>query len=162
MGQMGKPSKTNLDAGTSHGDHARVTFLFYVFVQSSHVLDRLCSDAELIRSMWNRYDEKEMGSKVISLLVTALKRLVTEKPALLGICAQMGGIGIHSDPSPSPSGTGASGAAAYGLDMAGRVASATVSGVVGMIGGIGGLSLHGSSMKLQWYVLHCSQTCRGC
>ncbi len=110
--------------------------------------------------MWNRYDEKEMGSKVISLLVTALKRLVTEKPALLGICAQMGGIGIHSDPSPSPSGTGASGAAAYGLDMAGRVASATVSGVVGMIGGIGGLSLHGSSMKLQWYVLHCSQTCR--
>ena len=39
--------------------------------------------------MWNRYDEKEMGSKVISLLVTALKRLVTEKPALLGVCTQM-------------------------------------------------------------------------
>ena len=124
------------------------------------MLDRLCSDAELIRSMWNRYDEKEMGSKVISLLVTALKRLVTEKPALLGVCTQMGGVGVHSDPSPSPSGTGASGAAAYGLDMAGRVASATVSGVVGMIGGTGGLSLHGSSMKLQWYVLYCSQTCR--
>jgi hypothetical protein len=40
--------------------------------------------------------------------------------------------------------------------MAGRVAtaaSATVSGVVGMIGGGGGLSLHGSAMKLQWYVI---------
>lgn len=102
--------------------------------------------------MWNRYDAQDSGSKVISSLVTALKRLVTEKPALLGVGTQMGGVGVQSDPSPSPSGTGAAGAAAYGLDMAGRVASATVSGVVGMIGGTGGLSLHGSSMKLQWYV----------
>ena len=41
--------------------------------------------------------------------------------------------------------------AAYGL---GRVPSATVSGVVGMMGsGGGGLSLQGSAMKLQWSVL---------
>lgn len=59
----------------------------------------------------------------------------------------MAGIGLQSEASP------ASSAAAYGLDMAGRVASATVSGVVGMIGsGGGGLSLHGSTMKLQWLV----------
>ena len=63
----------------------------------------------------------------------------------------MGGIGVQSEASP------ASSAAAYGLDMAGRVASATVSGVVGMIGsGGGGLSLHGSTMKLQWSVSHLS------
>jgi hypothetical protein len=63
----------------------------------------------------------------------------------------MAGIGVQSDASP------ASSAAAYGLDMAGRVASATVSGVVGMIGsGGGGLSLHGSTMKLQWSVSHLS------
>ena len=63
----------------------------------------------------------------------------------------MGGVGVQSDSSPAAS------AAAYGLDMAGRVASATVSGVVGMIGsGGGGLSLQGSTMKLQWSVSHFS------
>ena len=57
----------------------------------------------------------------------------------------MGSVGVQSNSSP------ASSAAAYGLDMAGRVASATVSGVVGMIGfGGGGLSLTGLTMKLQW------------
>ena len=63
----------------------------------------------------------------------------------------MAGIGVQPEASP------ASSAAAYGLDMAGRVASATVSGVVGMIGsGGGGLSLHGSTMKVQWSVSHLS------
>lgn len=82
--------------------------------------------------------------------MTALKRLVTEKPALLGVGSQMFGVGIQSESTTSLSG--------YGLDvggMAGRVAtaaSATVSGVVGMMGSSGGLSLHGSAMKLQWYV----------
>lgn len=65
----------------------------------------------------------------------------------------MGGIGVQSESSSSSNATGAVGAAAYGLDMAGRVASATVSGVVTMIGGEAGLSSYGSSMKLQWYVL---------
>lgn len=102
--------------------------------------------------MWDRYDAQQSGSKVISSLITALKRLVTEKPAVLGVGTQMGGVAVHSESISSPSGSGASGAAAYGLDMAGRVASATMSGVVGMIAGGGGLSLHGSSMKLQWYV----------
>jgi len=111
--------------------------------------NRLCSDAELIRNMWDRYDAQDAGSKALSSLITALKRLVTEKPALLGQSLQMGGIGSQVDSSP----LGASGAAAYGLDMAGRMASATVSGVAGMIGvGGAGLSVQGSSMKLQWSV----------
>ena len=112
---------------------------------------RLCNDAELIRNIWDCYDASRSGSKALTSLITALKRLVTEKPAVLGIGSQMAGIGVQSDSSP------ASSAAAYGLDMAGRVASATVSGVVGMIGsGGGGLSLQGSTMKLQWSVLHLS------
>ena len=98
--------------------------------------------------MWDCYDAPKASSKALTSLITALKRLVTEKPAILGIGSQMGGIGVQSEPSS------ASSAAAYGLDMAGRVASATVSGVVGMIGsGGGGLSLQGSAMKLQWSVL---------
>lgn len=99
-----------------------------------------------MRNVWERYDSVgDTGSKVFTDLITALKRLVTEKPSLLGSGSQMGGIGVHQD-------SGTLGAGSYGLDMAGRVASATVSGVVGMIGsGGGGLSLHGSSMKLQWY-----------
>jgi hypothetical protein len=84
---------------------------------------------------------------VITSLVTALKRLVTEKPALLGVGSQMFGVGVHSDGGSSSS---------YGLDVGGMAgivataASATVSGVVGMIGSSGGLSLQGSAMKLQW------------
>jgi protein MON2 len=98
--------------------------------------------------MWDCYDAPKASSETLTSLITALKRLVTEKPAILGMVSQMGGIGVQSEPSS------ASSAVAYGLDMAGRVASATVSGVVGMIGsGGGGLSLQGSAMKLQWSVL---------
>lgn len=109
----------------------------------------MCSDAELIRNIWDRYDAQESGSKALTSLITALKRLVTEKPNLLGTSSQMGGIGLQSDSTTSPGG-----AAAYGFDMAGRVASATVSGVAGIIGvGGAGLSLQGSSMKVQWCVI---------
>ncbi|KIJ91398.1 hypothetical protein K443DRAFT_115078 [Laccaria amethystina LaAM-08-1] len=111
-------------------------------VLSMEIMRGLCSDAGLMRNVWERYDSGNTGSKVFTDLITALKRLVTEKPSLLGSGSQMGGIGVQQD-------SGTSGAG-YGLDMAGRVASATVSGVVGMIGsGGGGLSLQGSSMKLQ-------------
>jgi len=102
--------------------------------------------------MWDRYDAQDTGSKAVSSLITALKRLVTEKPALLGIGGQMGGVGVQAESSLSSGASGPTSAAAYGLDMAGRVASATVSTVSGIIGaGGGGLSLQTSSMKLQWY-----------
>lgn len=110
-----------------------------------------------MRNVWDRYDAQNAGSNVFSTLVSALKRLVTEKPALLGVGSQMSGVGVsssdshsHYGMSPSASGSG------YGLDvggMAGMVAtaaSATVSNVVGMMGSNAGLSLQGSTMKLQW------------
>lgn len=98
-----------------------------------------------MRSFWERYDAEESGSNVFTSLITALKRLVTEKPALLGVNSQMFGVGV-------PSG----GDANYGLDVGGvagmvaTAASATVSGVAGLIGTGAGLSVQGSSMKLQW------------
>ncbi|KAG1726836.1 hypothetical protein EDB19DRAFT_1897612 [Suillus lakei] len=104
-------------------------------------------DAELVRNIWDRYDAQQTGSKVFSSLIVALKRLVTEKPALLGVSAQMMGVGIsHGGDSATPSGSN------YGLDVAGMVAtaaSATVSGVVGIIGSGIGLSVQNSAMKLQ-------------
>ena len=108
---------------------------------------RLCIDAELIRNVWDRYDGGNSGSKVFNSLVAALKRLVTEKPALLGVGSQMFGVGV-------PPQSGAS--EGYGLDVGGvagmvaNAASATVSSVAGMIGSEAGLSVQGSAMKLQW------------
>lgn len=97
-----------------------------------------------MRNVWARYDAEDSGSKVFSALIAALRRLVTEKPALLGVNTQMLGVGV-----PHPEG-----ASGYSLDgVAGIVANAataTVSGMVGMIGGEAGLSVQTSAMKLQW------------
>jgi len=98
-----------------------------------------------MRSFWERYDAQETGSNVFTSLITALKRLATEKPVLLGVSSQMSGVGVLS-----------SGDSNYGHDVGGvagmvaTAASATVSGVAGLIGTGGGLSVQGSSMKLQW------------
>ncbi|THH00569.1 hypothetical protein EW026_g1995 [Hermanssonia centrifuga] len=106
-------------------------------------------DAELMRNVWARYDAEESGSKVFTSLITALKRLITEKPAVLGVSSQMLGVGVPSHGSSSD------GAAGYGLDVGGvagmvaNAASATMSNVVGMMGPEAGLSLQGSVMKLQ-------------
>ncbi|TDL18222.1 hypothetical protein BD410DRAFT_900985 [Rickenella mellea] len=125
-------------------------------VLAMEIIRGLCNDAELMRGVWNRYDAQNAGSKVFTSLITALKRLVTEKPALLGVSTQMFGIGVASNPSESSglpaSGSGGSG---YGFDlgsvagMVANAASATVSGVVGMMGTEHGLSVAGSAMKLQ-------------
>lgn len=129
----------------------------------------LCSHAEFMRNVWERYDAQcspstssstteETGSKVFTSLVSALKRLVTEKPSLLGVSQQMMGVGvIHGDGVAGGSGSGGSGGAlgrgegGGGGGVAGMV-SATVSGVVGMMGTEAGLSFQASAMKLQWYV----------
>ncbi|KAJ3872331.1 thaumatin family-domain-containing protein [Lentinula edodes] len=104
---------TSVDDGACNGDNAR---------------NSSCSDAELMHNVWDRYDAQEHGSNALKTLITALKRLVTEKPALLG-------------------------GSAYSLDgvvgMVATAASATVPNVVGMIGSNAGLSLQGSTMKLQ-------------
>ncbi|KAG1761394.1 hypothetical protein EDD22DRAFT_847776 [Suillus occidentalis] len=119
-------------------------------VLAMEIMRGVCSDAELVRNIWDRYDAQQPGSKVFSSLIVALKRLVTEKPALLGVSAQMMGVGIsHAGDSATPSGSN------YGLDVGGvagmvaTAASATVSGVVGIIGSGIGLSVQNSAMKLQ-------------
>ncbi|KAG1719544.1 uncharacterized protein EDB91DRAFT_1240566 [Suillus paluster] len=98
-------------------------------VLAMEIMRGVCSDAELIRNVWDRYDAQQTGSNVFSSLIVALKRLVTEKPALLGVSAQMMGVGIsHAADSATASSN-------YGLDVGGvagmvaTAASATVSGV---------------------------------
>jgi hypothetical protein len=99
---------------------------------------------------------------VFAKLVAALGRLLNEKPVLLGSCAQMNGIDVHSTLSNMSSDTlagggGVAGLAGHGhggyLDMGlGMMASAANVGIntVGsMIGGPGGgLGAH-SGLKLR-------------
>ena len=103
-----------------------------------------------MRSIWERYDaEENTTSKIFTSLLAVLNKLLTEKPAILGVGTQMFGVGISPQSTDSVSSSGAG----YGFDVAGMVAnaaSATVSGVVGMMGSEHGLSVAGSSMKLQW------------
>ena len=66
----------------------------------------------------DQIEASKSGSKALTSLITTLKRLVTEKPAVLGIGSQMAGIGVQSDASPESS------AAAYGLRIGyGRLGS---------------------------------------
>ncbi|EKM74882.1 hypothetical protein AGABI1DRAFT_65220 [Agaricus bisporus var. burnettii JB137-S8] len=111
-------------------------------VLAMEILRGLCSDAELMRNIWARYDGQESESKILTTLMTALKRLITEKPTLLGLGHGIFGVGVQHDSTTSLSLDGVAGRVA-------TAASATVSGVVGMMGSSAGLSLQGSSMKLQ-------------
>ncbi|KAG1769044.1 hypothetical protein EV702DRAFT_707206 [Suillus placidus] len=137
------------ESDTSNPDHF-TSRPIWTRVLAMEIMRGVCSDAELVRNIWDRYDAQQPGSKVFSSLIVALKRLVTEKPALLGASAQMMGVGIsHAGDSATPSGSN------YGLDVGGvagmvaTAASATVSGVVGIIGSGVGLSVQNSAMKLQ-------------
>ncbi|KAF8435407.1 hypothetical protein L210DRAFT_3453035 [Boletus edulis BED1] len=119
-------------------------------VLAMEIMRGLCSDAELVRNIWDRYDAEESGSKVFSSLISSLKRLVTEKPALLGVSSQMMGVVTPSHPeSGSSYGLDVGGVAGMVANAAATAASATVSGVVGMIGVGAGLSVQTSAMKLQ-------------
>lgn len=137
------------DSDASNQDHSGSRPI-WTRVLAMEIMRGVCSDAELVRNIWDRYDAQQPGSKVFSSLIVALKRLVTEKPALLGVSVQMMGVGIsHAGDSATPSGSN------YGLDVGGvagmvaTAASATVSGVVGIIGSGIGLSVQNSAMKLQ-------------
>jgi hypothetical protein len=96
--------------------------------------NRLCTDAELIRNVWARYDAEQSGSKVFTSLITALNRLVTEKPALLGVGSQMFGMGVSSHPGDSPVSSSSNFDVGAVAGMVAAAASATVSGVVGTMG----------------------------
>ncbi|KZT66278.1 hypothetical protein DAEQUDRAFT_470892 [Daedalea quercina L-15889] len=137
------------DADPAESGHPHGPRPLWMRVLAMEIMRGLCSDAELIRNIWERYDAEEGGSKVFTSLIAALKRLVTEKPALLGVCTQMFGVGVPTSSGSNSDLTG------YGLDVGGvagmvaTAASATVSAGLSMIGSESGLSLHGSSMKLQ-------------
>ncbi|THH10921.1 hypothetical protein EW145_g989 [Phellinidium pouzarii] len=121
-------------------------------VLSMEIIRGLCNDADLMCRVWERYDSQESSSKLFGSLVSVLKRLITEKPGLLGVSPQMFGIGVSSHHTEAGSYAGTGG---YGLDVgtvAGIVAnaaSATVTNVVGMMGTEHGLSLTESALKLQ-------------
>ncbi|KAG8863454.1 hypothetical protein FRB96_008194 [Tulasnella sp. 330] len=136
----------DLDSSAGESSGNRPTWMRVLALE---ILRGICSDAALLRSIWDHYDaHAESGSKVFTSLITAMSRLATEKPALLGVSSQMAGVGITAHAAE----TNTASAAAYGLEVAGRVASAAtahVSNAVGLMGSDVGLSLGGSSMRLQ-------------
>ena len=118
--------------GSSHGDHERVSSPDVI---NFHVDDRLILPTVYVamQSLFGASGTTMMRStlaRTFGSLVTAIKWLITENPAILGVCSQLPGLGTITD-HPS---------AGYSLDVGritGRVAtaaSATVSGVVGMMG----------------------------
>jgi hypothetical protein len=155
-----------MDEGARDGDYAWVRLASLDHSPTSRlsaVLTHtcsLCSDAEFMRSVWQRYDatvadsdtSSAGGAPIFMHLISALKRLVTSRPSLLGVSAQMQGVGISaSDTLPHHS---------HSLDsvagMVATAASATVSNVVGMMGAEAGLSVQTAAMKVQWCVLPAS------
>ena len=118
----------------------------------------LCGDAEFMRSIWQRYDASATdsdtgitsGACVFTLFVATLHRLVTSRPSLLGVSAQMQVVGVPASDSLPYSHS-------HSLDtvaeMVATAASATVSNVVGMMGTEAGLSVQSAAMKVQWCVL---------
>ncbi|QRW03962.1 dimerization and cyclophilin-binding domain of Mon2 [Ceratobasidium sp. AG-Ba] len=99
----------------------------------------LCGDADLMRAIWERYDARVDSD-------------ATEKPALLGVGAQMGGVGVSTKDAASDIASGSSvygGNVGFVAGMVANAATSTLSGVVGMMGAGPGLSVSGSAMKLQ-------------
>ncbi|KAG8946446.1 hypothetical protein FRC03_001363, partial [Tulasnella sp. 419] len=135
--------------GESSGDSSMAK-PHWMRVLAMEIIRGLCSDAEFMRGTWERYDSQPGEAQVFTSLISALKRLITEKPALLGVGSQMAGVGVQAHHSTSEGGHTST--AAYGLEVAGRVASAataTVSNVVGIMGSGSGLNPASSAMKLQ-------------
>ncbi|KAI0263538.1 hypothetical protein BC834DRAFT_827343 [Gloeopeniophorella convolvens] len=115
-------------------------------VLALEIMRGLCGDAEFMRGVWTRYDAAaDMGvgaARVFTPLVAALQRLISSRPALLGVSAEMLGAAdghMHALPLPRDGVAG----------LVATAASATVSNVVGMIGTDAGLSVQAAAMKVQ-------------
>ncbi|KAH7100328.1 hypothetical protein BKA62DRAFT_706688 [Auriculariales sp. MPI-PUGE-AT-0066] len=106
-------------------------------VLAMEILRGVCADAELMRTLYTLHDQQSSSSQIFTTLLGTLNRLVSEKPALLGLYPQLqtGSTAGHEE--------------TYGT-AAGMV-SATVTGVVGMLAG--GDASHGlstdSGMRVQ-------------
>jgi hypothetical protein len=106
-------------------------------------LCRICGDITLLQKLFNQYDQPG-GPALFSKLVSSLGRLVSE-PALLGVGAQMHGVGVPSTDVPSKD----AGYFDMGLGMVASAASVGVSTVSSMMGTMGGgLGSH-SGLKLR-------------
>jgi hypothetical protein len=82
---------TRLDLDASLGDYGRYSVPKDLSMSEElSSFSRLCNDVAL---PCDQYDVQDMDSKIFSSIVAALKRLVTEKPALLGAGSQMHGVG---------------------------------------------------------------------
>jgi hypothetical protein len=90
------------------------------------------------------------SARVFTPIISALKRLVTSRPALLGLPVQMHGVGIPASGSQSHL------HGHHSLDsvaeMVATANSATVSNDFGMTGTEAGLSVQTTGMKVQWCV----------
>lgn len=143
----------DIESGSSEHLPSLVMRPQWMRVLAMEIIRGLCNDAELMRRVWERYDTQEGSSKLFGSLISVLKRLVTEKPALLGVSSQMFGVGVSSHQTDVTTSTSSSGFDVGSVaGMVANAASSTVTGVMGMMGSEHGLSLSTSAMKLQWYV----------
>jgi hypothetical protein len=114
----------------------------WLHVLALEILRGICGDPALLRAIWAQYDRPD-GPKLFAKLVSALGRLINEKPALLGVGVQMHGLGV---PASSTEHVNAS----YfdmGIGMVASAASVGVSAVGQLVAsGSGGLGPH-SAMK---------------
>jgi hypothetical protein len=85
------------------------------------------------------------GARVFKLLVATSRGLVTSRPSLLGVSAQIRGVGVSASTSISY----------YRRQNLDSIAAmvATVSNAIGMIGTESGLIVQSAAMKVQWYGL---------
>lgn len=105
---------------------------------------RICGDGSQLQNLWRHFDQPG-GPKLFSKLVSALGRLLNEKPVLLGMGTQMNGIGVGGIEGHNAHG----GYLDMGIGMVTSAASAGLTTVNSMIGtGTGGLGNH-SGMKLR-------------
>ena len=110
-----------------------------------------------MRSISQRHDalatdgdtSSTFGARVFTLLIATLQRLVTSRPSLLGVSAQIQGVGVSASDSMSYSHGQSLDSIA---EMVATAGSATVN-VVGMIGTEAGLSVQNAAMKVRSYGL---------
>ncbi|CAG7850918.1 SubName: Full=Related to MON2-Peripheral membrane protein with a role in endocytosis and vacuole integrity {ECO:0000313/EMBL:CCA72019.1} [Serendipita indica DSM 11827] len=107
-------------------------------VLATEVIRGICNDADLMRRYWQLYDAGTEGSHVFAALITALKRLVTERPALLGVSHQMQGLGVHEGTTLE-----------HVAGIVANAASSTVHGALGIPNNATGLNMETCSMRLQ-------------
>ncbi|WVR08607.1 hypothetical protein IAU60_005662 [Kwoniella sp. DSM 27419] len=114
----------------------------------------VCGDQALLQKIYSRYDEKDGAPDLYKRIVSALSRLVNEKPALLGIGSQLHGLGVpHHDVTSSGSNPHSS-YLDLGLGMVSSAASAGVSTVSAIMGASGGGLGHQSMVKLRLIEQH--------